>query len=76
MLKIEIWNLIKESLEISAGEFTEDDYLLKCPTWDSLGILSLIGNFNEKYKIKIESSNLYKLKTFNDLLSYLMSLKN
>jgi acyl carrier protein len=62
MKKEEIWRLISESLEFLPDDFYEEDNLLKCPTWDSLGILSIIGNFKDKFNVTLEGKKLNSLK--------------
>jgi acyl carrier protein len=74
-LREKISIIIRESLEISAFEYNEKNELLKCPTWDSLGILSLIGNLKEKLNISIEVKNLDSLIYFKDLVSFILSKK-
>jgi acyl carrier protein len=65
---------ITESLEIPLNEYSYDDLLLKCPTWDSIGLLSIIANFKDRFNITIEGKSLIKLKTFSDLYSYILTL--
>jgi acyl carrier protein len=74
-LREKISIIIRESLEISAFEYNEKNELLKCSTWDSLGILSLIGNLKEKLNISIEVKNLDSLIYFKDLVSFILSKK-
>ena len=64
-----------DSLEIIDEIYKANDKLLMCPTWDSLGILSIIGNFKEKFQINLNIKDLNKLETFGDLFSYIISQK-
>jgi acyl carrier protein len=71
-----VWELISVSLEFSPLEYSFEDNLLKCPTWDSLGILTLIGNFKEKFNVTLEVKKLNSLLQFRDLVNYILSKAN
>jgi len=66
--------IIYKSLEIRPNEFSPTDRLLLCPTWDSIGQLSLIANIKEIYNIEITLKKISSLLTFFDLESYINDL--
>jgi acyl carrier protein len=69
----EIKELVCESLEIKINEFADTDKLLKCPTWDSIGLLTIIANFKQKYNITLDGKHINILITFNDLFQYIIT---
>lgn len=71
MEKHDIKELIFLSLEIQEVTFDFSNELIKCPTWDSIGQLTLIANVKQKFSITVNIKELQQLITFNDLLLFL-----
>jgi acyl carrier protein len=71
---MEIKNILEESLEINLNDYKENDALLKCPTWDSIGILTIIANCKQKYNLELDGKLLNKFITFKELISYIEAL--
>jgi len=69
----EIKELVCESLEIKIHEFADTDKLLTCPTWDSIGLLTIIANFKQKYNVTLDGKYINSLITFNDLFQYIVT---
>ncbi len=70
----EIKQLVFESLEVSNNEYKDEDILLKCPTWDSIGLLTIIANFKEKYNVTLDGKYINNLKTFGQIFNYIYNL--
>ena len=41
------------------------------PTWDSLGVLTLMAALSERFDITVETEELDRMKTVNDILAVL-----
>jgi acyl carrier protein len=70
----DVKKLVFISLEVPYNSFRDMDLLLSCPTWDSIGVLTLIANFKENFNIDLNSKILLNLKTFSDLFDIIINL--
>lgn len=60
-----------EICEIEEGSFGVDDQLDSCEEWDSLNLLSLLTEIDDKYGVTISSDNVDDFKTLSDFAKYI-----
>jgi acyl carrier protein len=64
-----IW--LAELFEEPAENVHPDTALDAIPTWDSLGVLTLLAGLSERFDVTVEVDELGGLTTVNDILSVL-----
>jgi acyl carrier protein len=69
-----IKSLVAESLEITIDNFQPENLLLKCSTWDSIGLLTIIANFKDRFEVTLDGKIMNGLKTFAELYHYIQSM--
>ncbi len=65
----ELFNGLKEALEIEDREIKLTDNFRQFKEWDSLGQLTVIAMLDERFQVAIETKQLNKLNTVGDLLN-------
>ncbi len=68
MEKAKKLELLEEALEMDAGTLKEDMILEEMEEWNSLSMLSLIVLIDEEFGKTIDSTDIRKLVTVNDIL--------
>lgn len=68
-------NIFCDIFEIQHSEVLEAEYLLTLK-WDSLGHVSLIAALESEFEINIESSDIIKLISYKNVVSYLGKVLN
>ena len=64
-----IW--LAELFEEPAERVRPDTALEAIPTWDSLGVLTLLAGLNERFDVTVEVDELGGMTTIGDILSVL-----
>jgi acyl carrier protein len=64
-----IW--LAELFEEPADNVRPDTALDAIPTWDSLGVLTLLAGLSDRFDVTVEVDELGKLATINDILAVL-----
>ena len=64
-----VW--ITEVFEDSPGRIGADTPRTHIPGWDSLGTLSLIAGFDEKFDIQLSEGDIEAMKSVRDILDIL-----
>jgi acyl carrier protein len=64
-------NWIASVFEAPAGSLRADTPSSSIAGWDSLGILSLIAELDEKFDIQLEEAEIYAIKGVADILGLL-----
>ena len=64
---------LKEALEIEDHEIQPSDHFKDYEEWDSIGQLSLIAAIDELYEVQIESDELTKINTVQELWEAIQS---
>ena len=64
-----IW--LAELFEEPAANLHPDTALDAIPTWDSLGVLTLLAGLSERFDVTVEVDELAGLTTVNDILAVL-----
>jgi acyl carrier protein len=67
-------DLLKEVLEVS--ELSLSDNFKELDEWDSLALLTLIAELDEQYGVLIESDELDKIQTVQELFDLVQNKKN
>ncbi|WP_375585628.1 acyl carrier protein [Cyclobacterium xiamenense] len=67
-------DLLKEVLEVS--ELSLSDNFKELNEWDSLALLTLIAELDEQYGVLIESDELDKIQTVQELFDLVQNKKN
>lgn len=67
-------DLLKEVLEVS--ELLLSDNFKELDEWDSLALLTLIAELDEQYGVLIESDELDKIQTVQELFDLVQNKKN
>ena len=67
----EVKNAIAEKLDIDASTITLETNLIDDLKADSLDMIDLITDFEEKYNVEISNDDLQTLKSVGDIVSYL-----
>lgn len=74
MTQNEFFNHFKEALELeSENELSLTDSFKELDEWDSLAQLSLTAMLDEEYEVELESEDLDKLNTVEDLYLFVKS---
>ena len=74
MTQNEFFNHFKEALELgSEKEISLTDSFKELDEWDSLAQLSLTAMLDEEYEVELESEDLDKLNTVEDLYLFVKS---
>ena len=74
MTQNEFFNHFKEALELgSENEISLTDSFKELDEWDSLAQLSLTAMLDEEYEVELESEDLDKLNTVEDLYLFVKS---
>jgi len=64
-----IW--LAELFEEPAEKVRTDTALDAIPTWDSLGVLTLLAGLSERFDVTVEIDELGRMATINDILAVL-----
>jgi acyl carrier protein len=67
----EALNWIAEIFEEPAGRVTAATYRQDIPGWDSLGTLSLLAGFDERFDIHLSEQDIESLQGVEDILELL-----
>lgn len=62
-----------EVFECRAEELTADRSRDDIPAWDSLGVLTLMAGFDEKFGLVMSADDMQKLQRVGDVLALLRS---
>jgi acyl carrier protein len=62
---------IAELFEESDGNIRPETARDAIPTWDSLGVLTLMAGLSERFDITVETDELSGMKTVDDILAVL-----
>jgi len=62
-----------EVFECRAGELTADRSRDDIPAWDSLGVLTLMAGFDEKFGLVMSADDMQKLQRVGDVVALLRS---
>jgi len=71
MTQNEALSWIADLFEEPAQNVTPDTPLEAIPTWDSLGVLTLLAGLNERFDITVEVDELGTMTTIGDILAVL-----
>ena len=71
MNQTEALNWLAELFEESAGTIQPDTPRDAIPTWDSLGVLTLMAGLNERFDITLGTDELADMKKVDDILAVL-----
>lgn len=64
-------NWLAEVLECPAGSVTRETRRSDIPTWDSLGVLTLMAGLDEQFGITATSAEMGKMKQASDFIEFL-----
>jgi acyl carrier protein len=64
--------LFQETLEKDDDSVNVEDEFRNLEEWDSLAVLSILAMINEEYDVTIPRTDFDKLKTIQDLYSYIV----
>lgn len=62
-------NLIEALLNIDEGSLAIDTRLVDVPAWDSMGVLLLMAEMDERFGITISESELANLRSVTDIVN-------
>lgn len=71
MTQNETLSWLAELFEEPAANVQPDTALDAIPTWDSLGVLTLLAGLNERFDVTVEVDELGRMATVNDILAVL-----
>jgi acyl carrier protein len=71
MTRDEALNWIAELFEEPAQNVQAETTLEAIPTWDSLGVLTLIAGLNERFDLTVEVDELSAMTRVDDILAVL-----
>jgi acyl carrier protein len=71
MTQAEALKWIAELFEQPADELSPDTPLAEIPMWDSLGVLTLMADFDQKFGIVLADSDMRELQKVDDILDIL-----
>lgn len=71
MTRDEALNWIAELFEEPAQNVQAETTLEAIPTWDSLGVLTLIAGLNERFDLTVEVDELSAMTKVDDILAVL-----
>jgi acyl carrier protein len=69
IMKEQLFDLVREALEIEDRELSLDDNFKEFEEWDSLGQLSIIAALDENFGVVIEGAAFAKINTLGELLA-------
>ncbi|MET0356856.1 MAG: acyl carrier protein [Cellvibrio sp.] len=61
-------NLVEDLLNVEAGSLTIETRLVNVPAWDSMGILLLMAEMDERFGITMNEAALANLKSTADIV--------
>ena len=64
----ELLNLVEDLLNIDRGSITIETRLVNVPAWDSMGVLLLMAEMDERFGITLNEAALAKLKGTADIV--------
>ncbi len=70
----QLFELVKEALEIEDRELSPNDNFKDFEEWDSLGQLSIIAALDEQFGVVIEGAEFAKINTLGELLTKVQAL--
>jgi acyl carrier protein len=71
MTRNEAVTWLAELFEEPADNVQPDTTLDAIPTWDSLGVLTLLAGLSDRFDVTVEVEELGRLATINDILAVL-----
>ena len=78
-MKEEIFNqvkeIIKEALFDDSKEIKPEDHLVTDLNFDSLDLVSLVTDLEDKFSVKIEEEDIEKVATVNDIVALIEKIK-
>lgn len=74
IMQEQLFELVKEALEIEDRELSLDDNFKDYEEWDSLGQLSVIAALDENFNVVIEGAAFAKINTLGELLAKVQEL--
>ena len=75
-MKEKFLDLIQEILEIDDRKLQMSDKFKEFKEWDSLALLSVIAMIDSEYDVQIESMEMEKLSTMEDLYNAIIVKQN
>lgn len=71
MTRDEALNWVATVFEAPVGSLTDDTPQAQVPGWDSLGVLTMLADLDEKFKIQIDETQVKALGKVGDILALL-----
>jgi acyl carrier protein len=71
MTRNEALTWLAELFEEPADNVRPDTPLDAIPTWDSLGVLTLLAGLSDRFDVTVEVDELGRMATINDILAVL-----
>ena len=65
----ELINLIEALLNVDEGSLTIDTRLVNVPAWDSMGVLLLMAEMDERFDITLNEAELANLRGVVDIVN-------
>ena len=73
MTETEVLRWLAEIFEASPESISAATPRTDIPAWDSLGVLTLIAGFDERFGLQVSDADLEKLATIGDVVALLKS---
>lgn len=67
----EVLDWLAEIFEEPAGQFGVETQRDQVPAWDSLGSLTLIAAFDERFDLRLNEADIRAMKSLGDVLTFL-----